>query len=232
MKQLRKWRHWLKTRKAKRDAALKRYHRNGRGGKDIRRHQRAILKLRSLIRAYRTPHGITSRGARFIATFEGFCPTPVDIGDGVTTIGIGHVIHAGGPTSEDRTSGIWITRQKTPGRLTYTEAIRLFQRDLADTYEAPVLKLFRRGGPLYGKYTPYRLDALVSVAYNLGVGAVQPGSHPGFETLGRAIAAGSIRGIAEALPLYSNPGSIFHEGLLRRRNAEARLLLTGNYSTA
>lgn len=231
MKRLRKWRHWLKTRKAKRAAAVKRYHHNGRGGRDIRRHQKAILKLRSLIRAYTNPHGITSHGARFIATFEGFCPKPVDIGDGVTTVGIGHVIHAGSPTAEDR-NGIWIKRQKTRGQLTFPEAIRLFQQDLADTYEAPVLKLFRKGGPLYGKYTPARLDALVSVAYNLGIGAVQPGSHPGFETLGRAIAAGSIRGIAEALPLYSNPGSIFHEGLLRRRNAEARLLLTGNYSTA
>lgn len=230
MKRWRQLRTWLKNRKAKRDRAIQRYHATGKGGLDIRRHQKALLKIRSLLRAYTNPHGITSRGAKFIATFEGFCEVPVDIGDGVTTVGIGHVIHPGPPTAADR-KGIWVKGQKTPGRLTYSEAIRLFQRDLADTYEAPVRALFREGGPLYGKFTPARFDALVSAAYNLGVGAVLPYPHPNFETLGAALKAGSIRAIAEALPLYSNPGSIFHEGLLRRREAEARLLLTGNYST-
>ena len=228
MKRLRQLRKWLRRRTRRRDRAIASYKATGKDGLKVRRQQRVILKLRSLIRAYTNPHGITSKGARFIATFEGFCPVPVDIGDGVTTVGIGHVIHSGPPTAADR-SGIWIKGQKTPGQMTYSEAVRLLQRDLADTYEPPVRKLFERGGPLFGKYTPWRLDALVSVAYNLGVGAVLPYPHTGFETLGSALKAGSIRGIADALPLYRNPGSIFEEGLLRRRNAEARLLLTGNY---
>lgn len=218
----------LKARERRLERSKDTFRKTGKGGRRLRQHQKAVVKLRFLIRKMRTPHGISTKGAKFISTFEGFCPTPVNIGDGVTTVGIGKVIHAGGPTAADR-KAIWIKGQKTPGRLTFGEALKLFQQDLSD-YEAPVYKLFRKGGPLHGKSTPWRFDALVSACYNLGPGAVTPGT-ANFETIGRAITAGSIRGIAEALPLYSNPGSVFHIGLLRRRRCEARLLLTGNYST-
>lgn len=196
-----------------------------------RRHQKAVLKLRLTIRAIkRKPRSTTRRGARFIATFEGFCSKPVDIGDGVTTVGIGHVIHSGPPTGHDRTAK-WVRGQKRGGVLTYREAITLFLADLEETYEPPVRDLFRQGGPLHGRFAPWRFDALVSVAYNLGTGAVQPGPHPGFETLGKAIGSGNLHAIARALPLYRNPGSIFEQGLLRRRKCEGRLLLTGQYKT-
>lgn len=147
----------------------------------------------------------------------------------MTTVAIGIVLHPGDPTNADR-HGIWVKGQKTPGELTYREAVRMFQAELETKYEPPVRKLFAKGGPLHGMFTPWRNDALISDCFNLGPGSVTPGT-TGFETIGAAIDAGDLQAIANALPLYSNPGSQFHQGLLRRRRCEARLLLTGIYST-
>lgn len=219
----------LAVRTKQRDRSRKEYRRTGKGGLELRRHQKAVLKLRFLIRRMKTPRSITAKGAAFIATFEGFCPKPVDIGDGVTTIAIGIVLHKGPPTAADR-RGIWIEGQKTPGQVTYKEALRMFERELAKNYEPPVRALFAKGGPLHGKFTTWRNDGLISPAFNLGPGSVTPGT-TGFETLGRAIDNADFHAIAEALPLYRNPGTQFEEGLERRRRCEGRLILTANYST-
>lgn len=220
----------LADRKELRDRARAKYRRTGKDGKVARRHQRAVQKLKGLIRKIkRQPRRTTRQGAEFIATFEGHCEVPVDIGDGVTSIGPGIVIHTGPPTVADRRA-VWVKGQKTPGRLTRAEGITLMQTKLAKDYEPAVRALFERGGLLRGMFTPWLFDGLVSFAYNLGKYSMVEGT-PGFETLHRAFRAHSLHQIAEALPLYSSPGTQFHQGLLRRRNAEARLIRTGTYST-
>lgn len=204
-------------RREKRDRARAKYKRTGKGGREVRRHQKALVKILALIsRIKRAPRQITENGVTFIKSFEGFSPKPVNIGDGVLTYGYGHTEPLG---------------SKVPMSISEPAAARLLGKDLDADYVPAVRKLFEKGGPLHGKFAPWRLDALVSVAYNLGVGAVLPYPHPGFETLGAAIQSGNLRRVADALPLYCNPGSQFEEGLRRRRRCEARLLLTGNYST-
>ena len=132
-------------------------------------------------------------------------------------------------TAEDR-SGVWVDRQADPGRLTRDEAASLLARSLRDHYEPGVRRLFEKGGPFYGRFEQTFYDALVSATYNLGPGVVIPGT-PGFETIGRAIEAGDRRAVADALLLYDRAGGVPLAGLTRRRRAERRLILTGNYST-
>ncbi|MGN6189751.1 MAG: glycoside hydrolase family protein [Conexibacter sp.] len=146
---------------------------------------------------------LSPAGLRFIKRFEGFRPTVYNDGRGVPTIGYGE------------------THPPLPRRISEPEAARLLARRLDQDYEPAVRALFRRGGLPFNQN---RYDALVSFAYNLGPASVQGVS--GFETIGRAIRARNLNAIAEAMPLYSNPHDPnVHEGLLRRRKAEARLFL-------
>lgn len=198
--------------------------------KAFKAHQRAVRKLRRLISGASTPSSISPAGVHFIASFEGYSRTPTDALDGFSTVGIGHLIAHRRVTAEDRRA-IWVRGQKVPGQLTRAEAERLLAADLAKTYEPAVLDLFKKGGPLAGRWSQPLMDALVSAAYNLGVGAITPGAVAGFETLHRAIRAGSPHQIADALPLYVNGPSGPLPGLVRRRRAEAHLIRTGIYNT-
>ena len=194
------------------------------------RHAKAVRYLRHLLRKATavTPETDTSpAGVRFIADFEGFLAVPSDELDGHATVGIGHLIHHGPVTDADR-RGIWIEGQQTPGRLTREEAERLLAKDLAERFDPAVRRLFLGNGPLAGKFEQTLFDALVSFAYNLGTGAVTPGT-PGFETVGRAIAAGDRKAIADAVLLYDKANGQALPGLTRRRRAERRLILTGEY---
>jgi GH24 family phage-related lysozyme (muramidase) len=140
-------------------------------------------------------------GMELIKRFEGFRESPYDDGTGVITIGYGE------------------TRKPLPRRLTESQAARLLAKRLDRDYEPAVRAVFT--GPDALPFNQHRYDALVSFVYNLGPNALKGGA--GFETIGKAIRARDLRAIARAMPLYSNPGTNVHEGLLRRRKAEAAL---------
>ena len=125
---------------------------------------------------------------------------------GKPTIGYGH-------TGPDVVFGITITE---------ADADKLLREDL---------HFAERGVETYTHVplTQGQFDALVSFAYNLGTGSISGAS--GFETVNRAIRAGKPNEIANAMTLYVYGGSQRLPGLVRRRNAEARLIKTGNYST-
>ncbi len=223
----------IRAKLRKRRRALKRqarlWRKTGKRGHGLaaRRHAKAVRYLRHLLRK-QGRESITSRqGVRFISDFEGFLAVPSDELDGHATVGIGHLIHYGPVTDADR-RGIWVEGQRTPGRLTRDEAERLLARDLAETYEPAVRRLFEPGQYLAGRFEQALFDALVSFAYNLGPASLTPGT-PGFETLGRAIQSGSRKAIAESLLLYDKAGGVALPGLTRRRRAERRLILTGEY---
>jgi GH24 family phage-related lysozyme (muramidase) len=142
-------------------------------------------------------------GLQLIKSFEGFRERPYDDGTGVITIGYGE------------------TRKPLPRRLTESQAARLLARRLDGDYEPAVRAVFSGPGAL--PFNQHCYDALVAFVYNLGPNALKGGA--GFETIGRAIRARDLKAIARAMPLYCNPGSTVHEGLLRRRRAEAALFL-------
>ena len=63
-------------------------------------------------------------------------------------------------------------------------------------------------------------SALVSFAYNLGIGRLR-GS-----TLLKMLNAGNVQGAADQFMLWTMPGSSVHAGLLTRRTGERALFLT------
>jgi lysozyme len=68
--------------------------------------------------------------------------------------------------------------------------------------------------------TQHQFDALVSFAFNVGVGAFQR------STLLRKLNAGDYRGAADELPRWSKGGGKVLAGLVRRREDERALFLT------
>ncbi len=158
-------------------------------------------------------HGTVTKtsdaGVELIKRFEGFAAEGYDDGVGVWTIGFG-------TTSSDVSP--------LPKRVTMAQAEEILREALRTKYEPAVRDAIKRYG-LTG-VSSKRFDALVSFVYNLGAGALKPET-PNFETLHRALRSGDWRAIADALPLYCNPGTPVHDGLLARRRAERRMILAG-----
>lgn len=220
----------LRKRLAGRDRQIRKFKKTGKAGhaKLAKAHVKAIKKLRRLLKQAQTTPTISENGLNFIAEFEGL-PNggrPYNDPVGYATVGYGHLI-AYRPVLKADHGDIWISGQQTPGRLTRVEAKKLLRQDLARKYEPAVRSLFDENGSL--RFSQHLYDALVSFAYNLGTGSLVGAS--GFETMGRAIQSGSSAEIAKAMTLYVYGGSQRLPGLVRRRNAEARLVKTGNYST-
>lgn len=217
----------LQRRRMRRDRQKSLYRKTGKRGhkRAAITEQRAVRKLRELLKRLETVQGISDSGVAFIAAFEGFFSEPYNDPAGHATVGYGHLLHYGPVTEADRRA-VWLKGQKTPGRLTQKEAMKLLKERIRADYEPPVKALFT-DGPLKGRFHQGALDALVSFAFNLGPASVQGVS--GFETIGRAIQSGSLKRIAKAMPLYDKAGGQALPGLTRRREAEARLLLTGMY---
>jgi lysozyme len=222
----------LRRRIKRRDRQLAKFRKTGKAGhaRAARMHVKAIRKLRKLIEQAELTPMISPKGVEFIAEFEGL-PNggrPYNDPVGYATVGYGHLI-AYRPVLEADHGDIWVPGQKTPGKLTHAEAKKLLRQDLARKYEPAVRALFAVNGPLVNTFNQHLYDALVSFAYNLGTGSLV--GAPGFETMGRAIQSGKPKKIADAMTLYVYGGTQRLPGLVRRRNAEARLVRTGNYST-
>lgn len=150
-----------------------------------------------------TPTKLSDAGVDLIKSFEGYhralpdgscvayrCPA------GVWTLGFGNTV------------GI------KPGMVwTRDEAEAALRRELA-TFEAGVVRLVTV--PL----NQNEYDALVSFAYNCGLGALEK------STILRKLNAGDREGAADAFNLWTKGGGKVLPGLVRRRKAEAALFLT------
>jgi lysozyme len=155
-------------------------------------------------RAYRWQRrGVSRRGVRFVARFEGgvglIARPYYDRLGGVWTIGYGHTQ---GVTANTRP---WSRRK----------ARRVLRRDLNEQYAVYVRAL---GLPL-GQAS---FDALVSFVYNLGPGAIGTGTG-----IGAALRAGRYRHAADQILRWDRAAGRPVPGLTRRRRAERRLFLKG-----
>jgi GH24 family phage-related lysozyme (muramidase) len=101
--------------------------------------------------------------------------------------------------------------------ITQTHADELLRRDLLDLRGPGLLTLL----PVAAGWAPNRIAALVSWAYNVGLGAVEE------STLRRRILAGEdpAKVVAEELPRWNKADGQPLEGLARRRAAEVALFL-------
>ncbi len=139
-----------------------------------------------------------------IVSFDGLELTAYQDSVGIWTIGYGHTSMAGPPTV-------------TPGlRISEAEAERILQQDL---------KVFERGvdAALAIATTADQFSAMVSFAFNVGVGALED------STLLRKHNAGDFVGAADEFLRWVFAGGQKLAGLERRRNAERALYLSQDY---
>ena len=135
-------------------------------------------------------------GLQVIKSFEGFRAKPYYCSAGVLTQGYGHTAAAGG----EPIGGVW-TREKAA-------------KVLADDLERVYSKSVREAVAGYHT-TQAQFDAMVSFAYNCGVGALKA------SVLLRRHKKGDYTGAAAAFMNWVNAGGKPNKGLIRRRASEA-----------
>lgn len=156
---------------------------------------------------------VSDEGLRLITAFEGFpnAGHPYNDPVGFSTVGYGHLIARRQVNDFDRHS-IWVQGQRVRGQLSQPEAVRLLRSDLRDVETGVDLAVTRR-------MTQGEFDALVSFAFNVGMGALRS------STLLRLFNAGDAAGAAGQFDRWTLASGRRLEGLVRRRAAERRLFL-------
>lgn len=147
--------------------------------------------------------------AELCRRFEGYRAQPYLCPAGVPTIGYGSTHYADGRK---------VTLQDTA--MSEPEARALLMVELFNTYAPGVLRQCPGLLPLALLTDDWRkLNAIVDFAYNLGVGRLQT------STLRRKINACDWQGAAQELAKWVRGGGRVLPGLVRRRSAEAALLV-------
>jgi lysozyme len=147
---------------------------------------------------------ISQNGINLIKKFEGIRYKPYKCPAGLWTVGVGHLIEGGKslPKSWDRT-------------FTESEVDLILRQDLI-RFEKGVIKLF----PASYQFTQGMFDSLCSFAFNGGVGLLQRSS------VRSALLRGDKDMAGKALLKYNRGGGRILPGLVRRREAEYKLLMT------
>lgn len=116
-----------------------------------------------------------------------------------------------GDTGPDVVEGLTITQAEADAR---------FARRLAEEFEPGVLAAIR------GYADPMEFDAMVCLAYNIGVGSF------GASTVLRKHNAGDKPGAADAFRMWNKSGGRVMKGLQRRREAERAVYIGREASDA
>ena len=141
---------------------------------------------------------ISKRGIDLIKSFEGCKLTSYKCPAGVWTIGWGTT----GPTI---VSGLKWSQEQADSA--FEKHLAEFSQGVTDLLKVPV--------------TQSQFDALVSFAYNVGLGALRK------STLLRLLNSGDYSGAAGEFGKWINKGTDFEAGLRRRREAERQLYAGG-----
>jgi lysozyme len=148
---------------------------------------------------------VTKEGLALIREFEGFRSSAYRCPAGILTIGYGHTSAAGPP-------------EVKPGmRLSREEAEQVLAGDVGRT-AGEVKDLLVR------ELTPPQFSALVSLAFNVGIGAFARSS------VLKSANAGQFGIVPQKLLLWTKGGGRVLPGLVRRRNAEAALFSSKDVS--
>jgi GH24 family phage-related lysozyme (muramidase) len=144
---------------------------------------------------------ITEEGLELIKEFEGFRSKAYRDAVGVWTIGYGHTSMAGAP-------------QVTPDLIvSKTEATDILRRDV---------EMFAEGvrESVHVPLTDQQFSALVSFAYNVGLGGFRSSS------VLKAVNARDFEAVPRRLNLWVKAGGRMLPGLVRRRAAEGALFMS------
>ena len=144
---------------------------------------------------------LSQNGYKFISAFEGVKNNAYQDQRGIWTIGIGFIQVNGHPVNEGMT-------------MTNEQIQSTFLAQIA-TYESAVNQ------HVISKINQNQFDALVSFAYNLGVGSLLQST-----LLKKVNANPNDTTITQEFEKWDHAGVVISQGLLRRRTAEAALYFT------
>lgn len=151
---------------------------------------------------------ISTKGIKFIQSFEGLSLKAYDDGVGVWTIGWGTILK---PNNQKVRKGDVIT---------LAQAEEYFMHDLSQ-FEVAVKEAVKV------KLSQNQYDAIVSFTYNVGIGALKS------STALKKLNAGDYNGFAQGILSWNkgrvNGKLVEIKGLTRRRNSEKELFLKGVY---
>jgi lysozyme len=170
----------------------------------IRRVRRQIKKLR-IKQTNARPNGLSKKGAEFIAEFEGFMAECGEDPAGHCQIGFGTLIHLGACTRADR---------KEWGTISHDKALDMLRTEADNAWR--VIEEF-----VTVPINQNQADALISFAYNVGVGAFMSST-----LLKRINAGGTEHAIRYEFSRWVKASGQTLPGLVRRREAEADLYFT------
>lgn len=139
---------------------------------------------------------------------------------GVYTVGWGYALFEAGRPVRDRETAYRIWRRRWPHGFMRADADALLTEVAQDVCDRVVKLLFAVA------LNDHELGALVSLAYNIGVG--EPGGGPDFadSTVRRKLIAGDRAAAAEAFLMWRFAGGRELAGLAARRRAEREVFLT------
>ncbi|MFR1378823.1 MAG: glycoside hydrolase family protein [Clostridium neonatale] len=151
-------------------------------------------------------NNVSDNLCKMIAAFEGCRLEAYRCTSGILTIGIGC------------TNSKWTSK----GTITIEEAYQAFQEDIK-VFADGVANLCKNASV---NLNIYEREALISFAFNCGLGSLEK------STLWQLIKAGNRNAtkITNAFLMWTKSGGKEQPGLVKRRNAEARLFLTGKYT--
>lgn len=143
---------------------------------------------------------ISEKGLDFIKSWEKFIPKVYKDAAGLPTIGYGHLLKNG-----ERFTTI-----------TEPEAVHLMKQDLGPMLRSVVTRVNI-------ELTQHQFDALCSFCYNVGIGAFQK------STLLKLINQSKLTEAATEFSKWVKAGGKTLLGLKRRRDAEKKMFMNGEY---
>lgn len=159
---------------------------------------------------------LSTKGAAFIGAWEGYRATAYDDSSGNATIGIGHLLHYGPCTAEDRLL-----------RWSYQYALQMLQQDAISNGLAAIRVNVKV--PL----TQAQVDALTCFLFNTGPGGIAGVVGDAVNSKPKRWRLWAMRTwhgrVSSALLEWDHSGGVVVAGLERRRRSEGLLFATGLY---
>ncbi len=152
---------------------------------------------------------ISKQGLVELASYECLCLKPYLDSGGVKTVGIGST----SSDIPDLHSWDW------DKEISIKEAVEIYEKGLKK-YSDAVNKAVHVAIP------QTLFDALVSITYNIGVGGMAKSTF-----IKRVNNKASLESIVEAMAEWKKDNGRVVQGLVNRRAKEAKVILTGNYSS-
>ena len=168
--------------------------------KDISKEFHTATKLR-----------LSEKGKEMIKKEEKLRLTAYDLKDGMITVGWGH--------AEKKRK----TKRRKGSKITLEEAERLFKKDskIASDGVRQIFKEWEEQG-VYVPITQHQFDALVSIAFNSGVGAVRQSE------IIKKLKNSDYQGASEEILTHKLGREQHREGLISRRKREAKVFMKGH----